>query len=94
MDQIATITDNEKPTDAAPAIDELREHLLGDLTLFDDFCKAIGKHPKTVTKMKPPTVRVGRTIYVPTDKGREWILAGCPPVLPGTTLRYRRRRAA
>jgi hypothetical protein len=74
-----------------PEIEALREKLIGDLTPFDDFAAAIRKHPKTLRKMRPPTRYVGRSVFVPTERGRKWILDGCPPVSPEAPTPRRRR---
>lgn len=66
---------------------DLREKLLGGLVPFDEFAAAIGRHPKTVKRMNPPTVRIGRSIYVPEEKGRAWILNGCRPFEPARRKR-------
>jgi hypothetical protein len=71
----------------------MESNFLAGLTPFDEFARAIGKHPKTVRKMRPPRVKIGRTQYVPDDEGKQWILDGCPPVMPATSSRRRRRAA-
>jgi hypothetical protein len=72
----------------------LGEKFLSGLTPFNNFARAIGKHPQTLAKMRPPIVRVGRTIYVPNELGHEWLLAGCPPVLPEAPAARGRRRTS
>jgi hypothetical protein len=72
-------------------IEVLREKLLAGLTPFNDFAAAIEKHPKTLAKLNPPTVRIGRSVYVPDDQGRAWILNGCKPL---SQQRARNRRSA
>jgi hypothetical protein len=62
-----------------PEISELREKLLGGLTPFADFAAAMNRHPKTVMRMNPPVVKIGRSVYVPTETGRAWLLSGCRP---------------
>jgi hypothetical protein len=52
---------------------------LDGLTPFNDFARAIKKHPKTVKKLNPPIVYVGRTPYVPDAEGRQWVFNGCRP---------------
>jgi hypothetical protein len=71
--------------------DDLKTRLMGGMSPFNDFCKAIGKHPKTVKKMKPPIVRIGRSEFVIEDQGRNWIQNGCPPVEPERRGRGRPR---
>jgi hypothetical protein len=73
-------------------VDELRSKLLDGLTPFNDFAAAIKKHPKTLMRMNPPIVRIGRDIYVPEAQGREWLLNGCKPI--ETERRRGRSRAA
>jgi len=53
---------------------------LAGLTPFDEFAAAIHKHPKTLKRLNPPIVYVGRTPYVPDEQGRAWILNGCKPL--------------
>jgi hypothetical protein len=60
----------------------LRDKLLAGLTPIDDFAAAIDKHPKTLMRMNPPIVRIGRNVYVPEEEGRAWILNGCKPLQP------------
>jgi hypothetical protein len=55
----------------------LRDRLLDGLIPFNDFAAAMGKHPTTARKLRPPVVRVGRSVYVPEKEGREWLLNGC-----------------
>lgn len=62
------------------SINELRAKLLDGLTPFNDFAAALEKHPKTVMRMNPPIVRIGRDVYVPEEQGRAWVLNGCKPV--------------
>jgi hypothetical protein len=90
---IATATASKPASLAAADIEALREKLLAELTPFNDFAKALRKHPTTLARMKPPTVRVGRKLYVPDERGRQWILDGCPPVLPEVKGRGRKRVA-
>ena len=71
----------------AMAPEALRETILSGLALFDDFANGISKHPKTLRRMRPPVVYIGRTPYVPIELGRQWILDGCPPVLPAAPKR-------
>jgi hypothetical protein len=61
-------------------IDELRSKLLDGLVPFNEFAAALDKHPKTVMRMNPPIVRIGRDVYVPEEQGRAWVLNGCKPV--------------
>jgi hypothetical protein len=61
-------------------ISALREKLLEGLTPFKTFAAAMGRHPKTVKKMNPPIVRIGREDYVPDEEARAWILNGCRPL--------------
>jgi hypothetical protein len=75
-----------------PEISALREKLLAGLTPFGAFAAALGKHPKSVMRMNPPIVRIGRSVYVPDEQGRQWILNGCRPLQ--TESRGRRRGAA
>jgi hypothetical protein len=63
-----------------PAVDELRTKLLDGFIPFNDFAAAIDKHPKTVMRMNPPIVRIGRDVYVHEERGRAWLLNGCKPV--------------
>jgi hypothetical protein len=86
-------THNPPHTDTAD-IEALRRKFMGGLTPFDDFARAIGKHPKTVARMRPPIVRVGRQPYVPDDEGRAWILGGCKPWRPENPRGRGRRGAA
>jgi hypothetical protein len=72
-----------------PEIAELREKLMGGLIPFNDFAAAMDKHPKTVMRMGPPIVRVGRDVYVPEEPGRAWLLNGCKPVEPERRVRRR-----
>ena len=58
----------------------MSQDFLAGLTPFDKFAEAIGKHPKTVKRLNPPVVYIGRTVYVPDDLGREWLLSGCKPL--------------
>ena len=71
-------------------IEELRSKLLDGLVPFAEFAAALDKHPKTVMRMNPPIVRVGRDVYVPAEQGRAWLLNGCktidtPPPRRGRT---------
>jgi hypothetical protein len=75
-----------------PEIAELREKLMGGLVPFSAFAAAMDKHPKTVMRMNPPIVRIGRDVYVPEDQGRAWLLNGCKPLQ--SEGRGRRRSAA
>jgi hypothetical protein len=62
------------------------------MTRLDVFAETIGKHSKTVKKLNPPVVYVGRTPYVPDDQGQEWVKNGCKPLDP--THRCGRKAAA
>jgi hypothetical protein len=73
-----------------PEIEALRKKIMPGLIPFDDFAKAIGKHPKTLAKLGPPLVYVGRTPYVPEEPGRAWVLNGCTPVEPDKSRRGRK----
>jgi len=82
--EVSTQHTSEKPTE------DLRAELLRGLTPFDEFSAAIDKHPKTLAKMNPPTVRIGRSKYVPTEEGRRWVLNGCKPLQTGGGRQRRR----
>jgi hypothetical protein len=73
-------------------VDELRSKLLDGFIPFGDFAAALNKHPKTVMRMNPPLVRIGRDVYVPEEQGRAWLLNGCKPQSPPS--RRGRQRAA
>lgn len=66
---------------------------MGGLIPFGDFAAAIGKHPKTVMRMRPPIVRIGRDVYVPEEPGRQWLLNDCRPVEPERRTRGGRKAA-
>lgn len=74
-----------------PGCCELRSKLLDGLVSFNEFAAALGKHPKTVMRMNPPVVRIGRDVYVPEEQGRAWLRNGCKPPQPAT--RRGRQRA-
>jgi hypothetical protein len=93
MNIATTATGKPASLDAAD-VEALREKLLAGLTPFNDFARALRKHPTTLARMKPPTVRVGRRLYVPNERGRQWILDGCPPVLPDEARGRGRKRIA
>ena len=82
-EEVSTL-ENETQTERA-SVD-----FLAGLTPLDEFSDGIHKHPKTVRRMRPPIVHIGRTPYVPTELGRKWVLDGCPPVLPEAPRRQRR----
>jgi hypothetical protein len=63
---------------------------LAGLTPFDDFARSLHKHPKTVKRMQPPIVRIGRSLYVPDAQGLEWVRNGCRPVVEQPPRRGRR----
>jgi hypothetical protein len=79
--------------DSQPKIGLLREAIIGELIPFDDGAAAIKKHPKTLKRMRPPTVYVGRTPYLPKEPFRLWVLNGCKPVEPERRGRGRPRAA-
>lgn len=72
-------------------IDQLREELMGDLVPLNNFAAAMGKHPKTVKRMGPPLVYIGRDPFVPKDGGRAWLQNGCKPIEPERRGRGRPR---
>jgi hypothetical protein len=79
---------------ARPEIAELRNKLLDGLIPIGDFAAAIGKHAKTLMRLGPPIVRVGRAVYVPEGQGRAWLLNGCKPIEPDRQRNRGQRRAA
>jgi hypothetical protein len=86
------IMDTTEDSSVGPKyVEALREKFLAGLTPFNDFAAAIAKHPKTLAKLNPPIVRIGRSVYVPDDQGRTWLLNGCKPL---SQQRRRNRRSA
>ena len=76
-----------------PDIGTLREDLFSGFIPFNDFAAAIDRHPKTLKRMNPPIVYVGRTPFIPKEKGKAWLLNGCRPVEPERRRRGRGRAA-
>ena len=76
-----------------PEIAELREELMGDMIPFNDFAAAINRHAKTLKRMNPPLIYVGRDPFVPKEQGRAWLQNGCKPVEPERRGRGRPRVA-
>lgn len=70
-------------------IGTLRDELLAGFIRFNDFAAAINRHPKSLKRMNPPIVYVGRTPYIPREAGKAWLANGCRPAEPE---RPRRRR--
>ncbi len=70
----------------------LSEKLLSGLIPLADFAAAMKKHPKTVMRMNPPVVRIGRDVYVPEEQGSAWLLNSCRPLENATKHGRRRRR--
>ena len=77
--------------DHQPKIDQLREAIIGELLPFDDGAAVIDKHPKTLRRMNPPIVYIGRTPYLPKEPFRLWVLNGCRPIEPARPGRGRSR---